>query len=130
MSLCVAFITVALLFALSKSVLERAIYGYAAAYVGVLLWVTMARWRNWRTTYDIGMSIMKVVAIPAFIACWPLMAATQGWRAVLLAIAFVAGLILVNALFLYVLDPILIDPPPWLQQFIDADPQALREAPS
>lgn len=51
----------------------------------------------------------------------------NGWRAVMLALALVAGFVALNQVFALIVDPMLADGvPDWLQVLIDADPDALR----
>lgn len=68
-----------------------------------------------------------ITIVPLFLFAWPFAVLFEGRRAVFVALALLGALIALNALMLLYVDPMLASPPPWLQDFIDANPQSLGE---
>lgn len=68
--------------------------------------------------------------IPAFVGVLGALGLIRAWRSVLLAIGIVVALYALNFAFLFLIDPMLREPPDWLRKFIDADPESLPMPPA
>lgn len=65
------------------------------------------------------------VQIPTLFAQFSLLGFVRAWRSVVVALAIVAALLAINLALAHWLDPVLRNPPQWLQDFTSGDPSAL-----